>query len=280
MSWQATTAVTKYSKAKGTDRLVMLCLANYAGARGENIWPSVPAIMADTLLSKRAVQYSIKRLVNDYKELTVEKRQREDGGDKSNRYKILLPIEGVNSTAVEGDSNTPTRGVQTLHPGGVQTHAPRGCTETYRNKEEHPSEYPEVLKPSRSQGSHVSTPKKFDADPRHKAFKEIVIHVHSCANGMERELVPWDGREGTALAGLLKEKPAMTEEHAKRCVKNFYNSDTDIAARPGGKAGVIRRMLEFWHEKNQFGTPRFMDKDWVKQQRMHSEASVGSYRGE
>jgi hypothetical protein len=98
---------------------------------------------------------------------------------------------------------------------------------------------------------------------------------------MQRDLVPWDGREGLALNKLLAAKPKMTIEHAKKCVKNYYNSDLNIAVRPAGAKGVLgptgMRMLEFWHETNQYGTPRFCDKDWKKEQQAARDASIGAH---
>jgi hypothetical protein len=37
------------------------------------------------------------------------------------------------------------------------------------------------------------------------------------------------------------------------------------------------RMLEFWHETNQYGTPRFCDKDWKKEQQAARDASIGAH---
>jgi len=43
-----------------------------------------------------------------------------------------------------------------------------------------------------------------------KNFRKVIQYAHSVANEMQRDLVPWDGREGLALNKLLAAKPKMT----------------------------------------------------------------------
>ena len=88
MSWQATTAVTRHSQAKGSEQLLLLCIANYAGADGTGAYPSNKTLCEDSKLSERAVRYIIRRL-QELGELTVEER---GGPGGSNRYQIHLPI--------------------------------------------------------------------------------------------------------------------------------------------------------------------------------------------
>lgn len=88
MSWQATTAVTRHSRSKGSERLLLLCIANYAGADGTGAYPSNKTLCEDSKLSERAVRYIIRRL-EELGELVVEERA---GPNGSNRYQVNLPI--------------------------------------------------------------------------------------------------------------------------------------------------------------------------------------------
>lgn len=98
MSWQATTAVAKNSRAKGSDRLVLLCIANYAQGDGGGCWPSVATLCADTLLGRRNVQYTVRRLQR-LGELEV---QTGAGPGGANLYRILLPMPSAGRTRRKG----------------------------------------------------------------------------------------------------------------------------------------------------------------------------------
>jgi hypothetical protein len=62
MSWQATTAVIEKSMQKGSARLMMLVLGNYADKFGF-AWPGVRTVAADTRLSERNIQYLLGKAV-------------------------------------------------------------------------------------------------------------------------------------------------------------------------------------------------------------------------
>lgn len=139
-----------------------------------------------------------------------------------------------------------------------------------RNKEERLSSRLNKTKPS---GNGAGAP---PPDPRHKPIELLFKKVHASWNRMPEELVPWDGREGKALAKLLREKPTLTVEQAERCIVNFYHSHKDFQQRP---ARTIPVLLEFWgYEKNQYGTALVDDKDYQKEQSRRFEASLGTYR--
>jgi hypothetical protein len=88
MSWQATTAVIRHSKSKGSDRLLLLCIANYAGENGAGAFPSNETLCFDSKLTERAVRYILRRL-----EASGElKTERGRGPNGSNRYTINLPF--------------------------------------------------------------------------------------------------------------------------------------------------------------------------------------------
>jgi hypothetical protein len=56
MSWEATSAVIKKSTQKGSARLMMLVIGNYADKFGF-AWPGITTIALDTKLSPRNIQY-------------------------------------------------------------------------------------------------------------------------------------------------------------------------------------------------------------------------------
>jgi hypothetical protein len=116
-------------------------------------------------------------------------------------------------------------------------------------------------------------PKNTAADPRHVTLKDFILDEHAAVNGMDRECVPWNGREGAALNKWLAENPRVSVEDSQRCIRNYYHSDcVNIAQRP---AKLIPQILEFWAgELDQYKKPRHFDK--AKEAR-HSEATVGMH---
>lgn len=65
MSVQAISWVLDNSPTVGTDRLVLISLANHADQRGESSWPSVFTIMREAGASERAVQTSLRNLATE-----------------------------------------------------------------------------------------------------------------------------------------------------------------------------------------------------------------------
>ena len=63
MSYQATEAVLRYSKADNAARLVLIVIAAHADERGRDSYPGVPLICRESRLSERAVRYAIRQLV-------------------------------------------------------------------------------------------------------------------------------------------------------------------------------------------------------------------------
>lgn len=65
MSVQAMAWVMDHSEATGTDRLVLLIVANYADEYGNNAWPSQSTIAAKAKMSTRQVQRILSNLVEN-----------------------------------------------------------------------------------------------------------------------------------------------------------------------------------------------------------------------
>ena len=108
-------AVWDLSKAAGTDRLVLLAIADSADHDGANAWPSIATVARKCLVSERTVQRAIRNLVA-LGELEVEDQA---GGNaqsradrRPNRYRVVLDgvsdrhpaANGVTSEAERGDT--------------------------------------------------------------------------------------------------------------------------------------------------------------------------------
>lgn len=81
MSW-----VWDNSPVGGTDRLVLLAIADNADDTGGNAWPAIATLARKTVVDERTVQRSIRRLTEGG-HLRVE---RTTGGRRSNRYTIIM----------------------------------------------------------------------------------------------------------------------------------------------------------------------------------------------
>src|SRR5690242_16025096 len=87
MSWQATNAVAKHSKSKGSARLLLITIANYVGVDGAPVHEKLEAFVEDTLLSER----TIRNLVQTLERLGELEVVRAKGHGVANSYRILLP---------------------------------------------------------------------------------------------------------------------------------------------------------------------------------------------
>lgn len=123
MSVKAMTWVWEHSQAKGAARMVLLALADHAGADGGDAYPSVARLSERCHLSERAVQEAVKTLVMAG-ELEVEQNT---GPRGTNRYRLTFtPAESAPPAPAE---DSPP---QNLHPAvcdaeGVQIAAERGA---------------------------------------------------------------------------------------------------------------------------------------------------------
>lgn len=83
--------VLHHSRARGTDKLVLLGIANHDGDGGA--WPKVETLARYANVSERQVQISVRKLVNDG-ELIVERNQggthRTRGNSRPNLYRVTL----------------------------------------------------------------------------------------------------------------------------------------------------------------------------------------------
>lgn len=102
--------VWEHSDAGGTDRLVLLAIADAADDNGRNAWPSVATIASKCNVSERTVQRSIQSL-EDAGELKVTKQGGGHGGMRAdrrpNRYALPVPDGATDCHPERGDGVTP-----------------------------------------------------------------------------------------------------------------------------------------------------------------------------
>src|SRR5438067_1103583 len=126
MSVHVSSWVWKHSRAKGSNRLVLLALADMANDEGK-CWPSIRTLSARCLISERGVQDKI--------------REAEQDGELN-----ILPQEGPNGVNVyqftaflaTGAKPAPPP-VQSLHPPGAEPRKNRGAKFAPKTSEEEPS---------------------------------------------------------------------------------------------------------------------------------------------
>lgn len=133
MSVEAMALVLHHSTAKGTDKVILLGIANHAGDGGA--WPSIATLARYANVHERNVQRSIEKLVT-LGELAVH---RQDGGrastpkwERPNRYDVLVGCPATcDHTAQHRQRALPqapaalwTEGVAHTPPGGTDATTP------------------------------------------------------------------------------------------------------------------------------------------------------------
>lgn len=129
MSVEAIALVLHHSQADGSDKLVLIGIANHHGDEGA--WPSIDTLAKYANRSRRAVQASVSRLV-ELGELEVEVNEggthHTDPRRRPNRYRILIVCPGDCDRSMNHRS-----GVQPTTPlddHGVQSSASRGAADS------------------------------------------------------------------------------------------------------------------------------------------------------
>lgn len=151
MSW-----VWDHSQAGGTDRLVLLAIADSADHDGTNAWPSVATIARKCQVSERTVQRSIRALV-DLGELRVQAQAGGTGKMRDDRRPNLytVPMDGVTERRPE-------------EPDGVTPSTERG--DTQRANGATPLSPNPSLDPSEDPSEDTSSPSGDIEDDRDRGF--------------------------------------------------------------------------------------------------------------
>lgn len=243
MSWQAVAWVMQNSKAKHSDRLVLLAIAEEVRVKqhGGWCWPAIATIAKHAGLSERAVQYSLPELVS-LGELCIEK----NGSRHSvNRYR--LPKMGCKVC---------TGGVQKSVP--VFAPQPEVQPENYKTSPlpSH-SAQTEPQNQKRQDGKAKAKPsEKPKAKPKAKPPIEVLVRV---PGGFVRVVRPanrrlWTQPEKSALAGSLPQAYVEFFESEKGFLAEFEPQEIDSA--PPAESDMQQRLRELrddWNVKRKAG---------------------------
>lgn len=145
MSVLASSWVWEHSKAKGTARLVLLSLADHAGADGGDAYPSVARLARRCGVSTRTVQEALKVLTS-LGELVIEPQA---GPRGANRYQLVM---------TPADLAPP----QDLHPAGSAPRPPQDLPLTPQIL--HPTPADPAPEPSLNRQGTVLEPSALGAD--------------------------------------------------------------------------------------------------------------------
>jgi Helix-turn-helix domain len=151
--------VWKHSRAKGSDRLVLLAIADNANDDGGNAFPGHKALMEKTLLPRSTVYDCIERLVQ-----LGELERAEHGGGRGKRtvYRVLMenrPGSGLNPEAKQTVRDPDPSGTETVRdPDAISQQTVR---DSGRNRPGFSGAYKEVepsLEPSEDQKQPEAAP--------------------------------------------------------------------------------------------------------------------------
>lgn len=138
MSIEAMVWVLYNCERSGTDKVVMLGLANHADPEGENAWPSVARLARYANVSERAVQQSLARLLADGA-LLVERQkggQHDTPADRrTNRY-CIVGVKSTSPRALDGVKPASPRG-EAERGDGVKPASPEPSLRTVPEPSEH-----------------------------------------------------------------------------------------------------------------------------------------------
>jgi hypothetical protein len=183
--------VFDHSQTRGTDRLVLLAIADSAEDDGTNAWPGVEKIAAKAGVTRRGAQQAIARL-RDAGLIGVEEQA---GGPKDmradrrpNRYSVVMATgrTAVHPAAVDGAKTTTGRGAPEGSDGAKATTS-RGEQPCALSVLKHPSLDPsQSIRPSRERFAEF-----YEAYPRHtgKLAAERAWSVRIKAGADPAELV-------------------------------------------------------------------------------------------
>lgn len=114
MSIKAVRAVLAGSKAKGTDKVILMCLAEHANDYGGSCYPSIATIARECSTGERNVQRRLKKLC-ELGELTI--KECVGGRAKTNQYQINMDaLKGGVEARVSGEERVACRPLK----GGVE----------------------------------------------------------------------------------------------------------------------------------------------------------------
>ena len=135
MSVKFSSRVWEFSHSTGTDRLVLLALADNADDNGE-CWPSIRHLARKCRIDTRTVQRHIRslELLGEVRVIVGGGRSRMAGGTRSNRYQIVIHIPDDDEGGNLPPGGRGARGwVAALPGGGVAALPPEASLEPSMN---------------------------------------------------------------------------------------------------------------------------------------------------
>lgn len=230
MSVKATTWVWEHSQSKGAARLVLLSLADYAGADNGDAWPSIATLVRRTHLTDRGVQKALADLTA-LGELEV---LRNAGPGGTNRYRLTFE-----SIATPEPASPPNE----VHPRTTSRHTPeRGSDEPVLEPVTTPQP-PQVGEPS-----HPKTPGKAAERAAEKAARtETDQHQGQHPNCRQCRTNPRGAREATAEERRMAAQRELAErgrrqrtgEACPECADNGLVELEGVAYRCPCPAGLV-----------------------------------------
>lgn len=180
MSFKAVDTALDYSEAEGSDRLVLVVIAEAANQEGHEAWPAIDTIARRSRVSRRTVFRSIKHL-EEMGEIEVDYKAGKNG---TNRYSLAPLMERARQLRLEEDRATgdtvPSRHRDAEGRGTVPSATPdraTGVTRTIGTTQE----------PS---GEPSSSLRSEDPDPAVKAFCQfLATHATLASGGVERRVL-------------------------------------------------------------------------------------------
>lgn len=217
-----------------TDKVVLLALADHANDRGE-CWPSVSLLMQRAYVGERTVQRALQSLENGGF-IIRERRQRENGSDTSNLYRLMLTkVSQCVSVEVSVDQRK-SGGVNLApHPedGGVTQTGGEGVTQTggegglhdtlrtvIKNHQEEPSS---ILSDADFDEFWAAYPKR----PNNPRKKAMAAYRKARKNVSQKQLLTAVGLYAAYMAG---ENPKFVAMAATWLNDERWNCDYEKAA--------------------------------------------------
>ena len=164
MAW-----VLNHSTTSGTDRLVLLGIANHADEYGENAWPSVPTLARYAGVGERATRYALRNL-EDAGHIITEGRKGgrvdSDPRYRTNRYTVVGVRE---SRGAQGFPSGQSRGAPAFRQGGtsVPSGGHGGAGKPSYNRPEPPAGFDLKIDKALTIAARTSKVKILDLRKRH-----------------------------------------------------------------------------------------------------------------
>jgi hypothetical protein len=153
LSWQAVTWVLEQSESVLGVRLVLLSIASHSNREGKSAWPSVDTICLEARLSRREVQYCLRKAEQSGELRTIPQKGR------PNSYELPLVIKWLGAQNLRMSKlHTPSTVAHPNAQGGVQSSAPEPFLQPSKEREE-PNFLSNLSEPSKNLSADLQSSK-------------------------------------------------------------------------------------------------------------------------